>query len=437
MSEPVSAFPQKIQVQTQNRCNFACSMCPYPALAPEQDQVQMESELFCRLVDEVAAANAQVQLCLMLQNEPLLDRRFVDFLDYAHGATDAIVSVSTVTNGSTLTPQLLDRLMRYERFKLTISVNATEAQRYKAVHGRGVWERISGLLTGWHGQRDRVRVSFVVDADSVEEGTAFHRFWRAQGYATRFVPMNSRVDTLPGDRGLSLVEADFGFCHYPVDTLTVLADGSVILCCNDWRHEPSFGNLHDTTVAELWNHPELSRLRAAAIDGRLRQASAMCRQCDYPMRSARRVRLEALIKGSPDPRRDGAGRLGHASTVVLEPDGKALPVWVWDIVPEAATVAGLLTALPDHLPADVSFEMRIGHEGLFDFGGLGSVWCPGRMALLDGAQRVAEAVPAIITLDRRAPAFRFFSWYTEDWSLPESAQPLPLSRGGEASQHAR
>ena len=87
VSSPDFAFPRKIQIQTHNRCNFACSMCPYEAAAHLVSRVQMDKDLLRKIIGEVAAENEHVELCLMLQNEPLLDRRFLDFLDDAHSGS--------------------------------------------------------------------------------------------------------------------------------------------------------------------------------------------------------------------------------------------------------------------------------------------------------------------------------------------------------------
>jgi radical SAM protein with 4Fe4S-binding SPASM domain len=426
VSSPDFAFPRKIQIQTHNRCNFACSMCPYEAAATSSSRVQMDKDLLRKIIGEVAAENEHVELCLMLQNEPLLDRRFLDFLDDAHSAVSVVDSVSTVTNGSTLTAELLDQLVGYERFKLTISVNATERSRYRSVHGRDLWDRLADLLTGWRGPRDRVRVSFVLDDDSVDEARTFDRHWRQAGYRTRLVPMNSRVDSLDGERGFSTVEADFGFCHYPVDTLTVLADGNIILCCNDWLHKTTYGNVRTASISSLWNQPALRRLRSAAVEGTLREASPMCRNCDYPMRSSTRVRLEALLSESGASPSSGSGTAGHWSEVEFDAGARVAPLWVSEIVPDAGVVGGLLSgSLHSPSSRQVRFEFRIGHEGLFDFGGLGTRWCAGELYQIDPATQHGQT-PVLIELDRTAPEFRLFNWYAEDWRIKA---PVPQIQG--------
>ncbi|NMO14638.1 radical SAM protein [Pyxidicoccus fallax] len=407
-------FPSKLQIQTINRCNYTCPMCPYPEVAGGREGVKLDGALFHRLIDEVRAAKRRVKLCLMLQNEPLLDKRFVELLDEAHRAEDAISSISTVTNGSVLTPELLDRLLAYERFFLTVSVNATDAKRYQEIHGKDFWDRVHGLLTGWKGARQRVRLSFVLDAYSVEAGRAFQDYWGGMGYSVRFVPINTRVDSIPGNARIHEFDADYGHCHYPVDTLNMLADGSVILCCNDWKHQDRFGNLREQSIAEVWNSPRLTRLRRAAIDGTLRE-HAMCKGCDYPIRSSQRLLLEARVAGEALPTAAKTRDVVfHEGAVRTSPDAPPVPVLVWSADEEHGTLSALFPR-SHPLPSEVWFQLRIGHSGAFNFGALEPVWCRGTVTSLSTDLDVGDAVPIRINLSRSAEEFQFFRWYCADW----------------------
>jgi MoaA/NifB/PqqE/SkfB family radical SAM enzyme len=404
-------FPSKIQIQTADRCNYLCPMCPYPELSPEGAGAFLPEALYRRLIGEVRAAGRKVKLCLMLQNEPLLDKRFLDFLDYAHRADDAVASISTVTNGSVLTEGQLDRLMAYERFHLTISVNATERERYQRIHGRDFWDRIHARLLGWSGPRQRVRLSFVLDRSSVDDARAFQSYWRDLSYSTRLIPINSRIDAAAVER-VHDVEEEFGHCHYPVDTLNVLVDGRVILCCNDWRHDTTFGNLTRQTIAEVWNGPELTRAREAAIAGRLRE-SPMCRDCDYPIRSTQRLQLEALVSERPVPAPLVAdGVTPHASWLRMA-GGDTVPVMVWRLDPDRGTAGLLMDGPPPAGIPTAALQFVIGHNGDFNFGSLEPVWCPGE---LEGGESVAGLSSAVLHLDREAEEFRFLPWYRADWA---------------------
>ncbi|MCP3102945.1 radical SAM protein [Myxococcus sp. K15C18031901] len=408
-------FPSKLQIQTINRCNYTCPMCPYPDVAGGREGISLDTALFRRLIDEVRAAGRKVKLCIMLQNEPLLDKRFLELVDYAHAAEDAISSISTVSNGSVLTPEVLDRLMTYERFFLTLSVNATDARRYQEIHGRDFWKRVHGLLTGWQGQRQRVRLSFVLDSASIDAARTFQDYWGAMGYSVRFVPINTRVDSVTENARVHELDTSYGHCHYPVDTLNMLADGSVILCCNDWKHLDRYGNLREHSISEVWNGPRMTRLRRAAIDGTLRD-HPMCKECDYPIRSSQRLHLEALVADVAVPTAAGKGEVVfHEATVRCAPDEPPMSVLVWGAAPEQGSVSALFPRTRE-VPSSLSFQFQIGHSGAFNFGALEPVWCRARVVPLNADVDVGDAVPVRLEFDPSDEAFQFFRWYCADWS---------------------
>jgi radical SAM protein with 4Fe4S-binding SPASM domain len=419
----IFAFPRKIQIQTVDACNFRCPACPYPLRADGTHRPRMEASLVDKIIAETRAAERTIKLCLMLQNEPLLDKRFLQFLEEAHAAADVIESISSVTNGSTLTLPLLDQLVGFERFSLTISVNANDRERYRAVHGVDLWDHLNDLLTVWQGRRQRVRLSFIVDSSALDEGRTFLERWRGRGYRTRLVPIMSRAGLVPLGAERRLVQDDFGYCHYPVDTLNVLADGAVILCCNDWSHDELLGNLRESTIAEIWNTERYRALRTAAMEGRIRDVASGCRGCDYPMRSTVRMELEAMA-GAADVLLSQDGRtVEHQSEVRLGEQGPTRPVTVIGLDSAAGTITCAMAGEP---PAEqrLWFRFSIAHGEIFSFGTLSEMWCPCR---LSGAHTTGQGLEMISLLELRpepgAEMSRLFPWYAADWALVRGGQP--------------
>ena len=66
-------FPAVLQVQTINRCNATCPMCPYPYTTHLQPREVMDDALYSKIVDECAAAPELVEFVPMAKNEPLMD----------------------------------------------------------------------------------------------------------------------------------------------------------------------------------------------------------------------------------------------------------------------------------------------------------------------------------------------------------------------------
>jgi radical SAM protein with 4Fe4S-binding SPASM domain len=45
------------------------------------------------------------------------------------------------------------------------------------------------------------------------------------------------------------------------DTLVVLANGDVTVCCYDYNGVLNIGNIKNNSIKELWNSPQLKQLR--------------------------------------------------------------------------------------------------------------------------------------------------------------------------------
>lgn len=400
-------FPTKIQLQTINLCNYACGMCPYPDLGEGRSKQLLSEALYTKLLEELAERRRDVQLCLMLQNEPLLDRRFVDFVARAN-AHPFVSRVATVSNGSVLDHATLDRLMTFERFQLTISVNATTRERYHEVHGRDRFDAIVGLLEGWQGPRDRVVLSCVVSADHPDDFVEFERHFRPLGYRVRLVPMSTRISAKPLNRAVLEVIPQFGRCRYPLDTMTILADGRVVLCGQDWRHSSAFGSIAEQTLAEIWNSPALSEVRQAVVSGRLREVPG-CSSCDYPMRSAQRVALEHEISGAPPPAL--ASRILPHRSHLRHADGSTTPIAIQEINADG-TIVLYSKELPAESSGAVEFVMCFAYEN----GYFSEMPCRARLSPAELRSRgVLRAFRA--ELDSADPRFALFGWYSEDWRM--------------------
>lgn len=69
-------------------------------------------------------------------------------------------------------------------------------------------------------------------------------------------------------------------CARPFRELAITWDGTVVLCCNDWRREFPLKNLKDVTDIhnEVWLHPAMTAIRKYLYHGR--REPGPCKGCD-------------------------------------------------------------------------------------------------------------------------------------------------------------
>jgi radical SAM protein with 4Fe4S-binding SPASM domain len=108
-------------------------------------------------------------------------------------------------------------------------------------------------------------------------------------------------------------------CAKPFRELSIRWDGSVAICCNDWRGDYAIGNVHKLGLDGVWQHPRMHAARRFLVRGD-RAALEPCAGCDH---TSYRVGLLPDKKGRvtlPEPTEaDRALVAGAAADPVLTP----------------------------------------------------------------------------------------------------------------------
>jgi radical SAM protein with 4Fe4S-binding SPASM domain len=68
-------------------------------------------------------------------------------------------------------------------------------------------------------------------------------------------------------------------CHQPFRQLAIRQDGSVAICCNDWRGEYKCGNILNEGVEAIWQGNAMGAAREMLIRGK--REMAPCKGCDH------------------------------------------------------------------------------------------------------------------------------------------------------------
>ena len=132
-------FPYILQVETTSYCNADCVICPYPETAKEISMGIMPDDLYKKIVDECAASDAVRVFEPFLNNEPLLDRKFPQRLDYARRMLPK-AKIQVNTNLSILSDEAAASLVRNVDV-LLLSAHGINAPEYEAVMPKVKFDR--------------------------------------------------------------------------------------------------------------------------------------------------------------------------------------------------------------------------------------------------------------------------------------------------------
>jgi radical SAM protein with 4Fe4S-binding SPASM domain len=297
MAQRGPLFPHVIQVQTINRCNAACQMCPYPYTVHLQPKQIMEDAIFSKIVAECAGHPDLREFVPMSKNEPLLDPKLEERIAEFKAVAAPHQLVEVVTNASALTPRRYEKLMQSGLDLLTISLSAhTEATFNKVMRGLS-WTQVRKnleALSKASTSKVNVVLRFVRQRDNDSEFTAFRRYWLAKGFNVMPFSLNNRAgvvknysDILPIARHRieersrhAMGRRYLKVCPHAFSLMHVLENGDVPLCANDWENREILGNVQNNTLAEIYNGARFQEIRELMVQGRYEEIPA-CKDCSF------------------------------------------------------------------------------------------------------------------------------------------------------------
>jgi radical SAM protein with 4Fe4S-binding SPASM domain len=292
-------FPLTLLVQTQSFCNGRCSICPYPTVSKRLAQGRMEWSLFQKIVDEAVSEPPLSAIVFELHNEPLLDERIFDWVKYikSRGASKKVV---LITNGELLYRFSLTDITQSNLDSLQISLNAYSKAMYESINTGLDYDRVmnnvSHILSD-QSTRQKTRLSFVVTEQNEHEVFEATKYWKRQGVRTKVSGATNRAGSLDNyERVRPKTDYYHGLgletvwrrlmtrarhvvgCHVPFYEMSILFNGDVLICSEDWNRTTVVGNVTTQSLREIWNSKKINEIRRLLLRKRFEQIDS-CREC--------------------------------------------------------------------------------------------------------------------------------------------------------------
>ena len=292
------AWPLHMQIELTNYCNLRCPVCPTGRSELSRRPQAIDVELFERLFDEVGPY--LLTAALWAWGEPLLHPQLDKLLAIAR-LYPATILLST--NGQNLDqPFVQETLRRLPPSYLIVAVDglcdetnsayrqgARREPVWRGAQDLAAWKRRTGaqrpillfrFIAMKHNEReiprvrevafdhgfDMVSIRSLSIIDSKEEQT--HKSLLPEGEALRAYEYAA---------GRRVRREDF-VCQHAFNFPTVLADGTVVACDQDYNGAHAYGRLSpERSFADVWRGPEAARVRRTIRDDSSQYS--FCRSC--------------------------------------------------------------------------------------------------------------------------------------------------------------
>ena len=284
----LSCMPVKLWIESTNHCNLRCVMCP-----SRSDRVTkrgfMELSLFKKIIDESAESVYSVNL--HHRGEPLLHKDLPEMIQYCKKKG---IYTQIHTNGTLLTRSLSRAILESGLDLISFSMDGYDKRSYESIRAGANFEKTLENIRGFVSQRNEtggkkpeVLLEFIDffkgDPVKISKMKAYAKAVKVDrliiksphNWAGSFFQDNKKKSR----RTMSLWPA----CTFPWYALTILWDGTVVACPQDFYGKTAVGNVRDKTLKECWNHPLHIQLRNVL---KKKEVSARpCSVCDRIGRS--------------------------------------------------------------------------------------------------------------------------------------------------------
>ena len=287
--------PFSIQVEFTEGCNRGCSFCGLRGMRKTGTEpfYFMTKDTATRIADEIVRVGWNSRIIFSMHGEPTLNKNWLNIIRLFRSKLPK-ATLSIMTNGYGIVhnedmdvPTILSKLTKFGLNDLivdTYSPNDDGNQLKDICESEGIKYQILGKgVPLYSSSSSKFRILFNPPIQT-DEGAAINR--HLCNHCGAAAPLDYSYD---GKR-----------CARPFREMTFRYDGSVALCCNDFRGQYPIGNIMEQAIDEIWQSKKFQAARILLYAGE-RSAFVPCKGCNA---LSHRVGLLPDLKGKqemPEP----------------------------------------------------------------------------------------------------------------------------------------
>jgi radical SAM protein with 4Fe4S-binding SPASM domain len=265
-------FPHTVRVETTNHCQADCSFCPRSTIGRAKGF--MKQDLFEKVVAECAAGGCRL-MHLHGFGEPLLDKQLPDRIRMCKDA--GIPRTKIFSNGDLLSGEMAERLLNCGLDEIKISIDGADSQEFNLLRVGLDYDRVMDNVKAFRAMRDKTKVlKPTIVAATCQTSNRKKTQTLLQGVVDHID--YSPLHNWGGALGKLTNERVRKPCDRLWRTLTVLVNGDVALCCQDYRGQEILGNVANETIESIWNSQRYRELRQLHRNSEQQQI-AVCKDC--------------------------------------------------------------------------------------------------------------------------------------------------------------
>jgi radical SAM protein with 4Fe4S-binding SPASM domain len=272
--------PLHLLIEPVSSCNLRCTMCFQVDESFSRDSKfmgMMDIELFKKIIDDASNNNIKA-LTLASRGEPTLHPKLGEMLEYCKGK---FFEIKINTNATRLNEKLIHQILKNDITDMVFSIDSFEKEEYESIRVLGNFEQVLNNIEKFKEIKEKfypesrcaTRVSGVKIRKS-QNTEKFKEFWKKYVDHVGFVEMEERWDTY--NNPISII--DKSPCTYLWERMYVWHDGTCNPCDVDYKSNLAVGSIKSSTIQEIWNNEQFTKLRNMHKQGK-RNKFNPCDRC--------------------------------------------------------------------------------------------------------------------------------------------------------------
>lgn len=275
------APPYFINLEPTSFCNLKCKIC---SLDGSRKNGQLSPETAIKSIEQARQLKV-TEIRFFLAGEPFFNPHLAE---YVKMAKDSGIITNIHTNATFMPEERMKAVLEAGLDKISFSFDGETAEEYEKIRIGGKFDitfaniiRFLELKKQRGGKFPLVTIQVIKLFGTTDCGIISKEFRnRFSGLPVdEFLLLNPFV--WPGTEEQSFhrpAGGKFYPCMTPWNSLSVAWDGRVLWCCGDLNGVGTLGNIHERTLKEIWNGPEIRALRRSMHDGRPEEFP-LCKGC--------------------------------------------------------------------------------------------------------------------------------------------------------------
>lgn len=275
--------PETLYIETTNRCNAACIMCPNRLLRRRRGF--MSDAIFEQAMRRCEESGWEdMQIFLHKEGEPLLDGKISQRVAAAKKRLGDRNTIGLNTNAMLLDEAMARSLLSAGLDVIYFSLDGVDAKNYGQIRINLDYDTVTKNIRSFFHLRGimhaptKVVMQMLVTSETSPNIPIFREQWQKYDCEIYIKRTHSYLDGGHSSLTSQLSPTQINFCDDPFRIFVIYVDGKTGLCCWDYNNEYSPGTILTESLTDLFNNASAWALREAlsVCEGfRIRH----CRRC--------------------------------------------------------------------------------------------------------------------------------------------------------------